>query len=64
MMTCLSSEGGYWMNSIRIDKDVCLKHEDYFDDIQPRAQLHYNMGLSLGRIVELSNVSNTVYALL
>ena len=63
IMNVLSKEGGFWMNCVFINKELL---EEWIDpsNKQDLAAKFYSLAISFGRVVDLSNVVNTVYWLL
>ena len=63
IMSTLTKEGAYWMNCVYINKDIIDKKLDAKNKVE-EANTFYAFAISFGRIIDLGNVSNTVYCLL
>jgi len=60
IMSMCTKEGGYWLNSVFVNKDrieqkvdVSLKSE--------KAKVLFAFAISFGKVLDLSNVANTVF---
>ena len=59
----MTEEGTFWMNCVKITKKDIVKAISP-QQLQERTETFFYLGLSLGRIVDLGNISNTVYCVL
>lgn len=61
----MSEEGGFWINTVHLrKKDISeyMRNEMQFNDSDYKARLHrfFCLGISLGKLHDLSNINNTV----
>lgn len=58
----LSDDGVFWLNMVNINgKDFKEYSKQFGIDMQVRAQRFYSLGVSLGKVIDLGNIVNTVY---
>ena len=60
IMSMLSKDGGYWLNSVHLSKDIIHQRVD-IQVKSEKAKMLYALAISFGKIIDLSNVANTVY---
>ena len=60
IMSMFTKEGGFWLNWVHLNKDIIHQKIDVQVKSE-KAKVLYALAISFGKIIDLSNVANTIY---
>ena len=64
VLKIVSQEGGFWLNNVHLIARDIKHYHDQDTDYKQKVSRLFCVGLSVAKLLDVSNVNNTVYGLL